>query len=200
MLHFFHIHLGCSLPVPWWRSALSFASEIINKTLPELTEKQTNPTITVLGDQNLLSFHLVLLGPNFHFHTCKALTSEEVASLDPQQLLTLPSIKVLPLLLGKQLSCSWNKLWTTTPTPCEITWCYHNANQGKFSCCCFTRQKKTPGEHERLGSWGLSSRSFPSCQDTRPFICSALTPWAALAENMTGEALYWTMQVPQNSA
>lgn len=38
--------------------------------------------MTVLADQNLLSFYFVLLGPNFHFHTYKALTSEEVACVD----------------------------------------------------------------------------------------------------------------------
>lgn len=92
------------------------------------------------------------------------------------------------------LSCSPS--YCTTATGSEIPWHYQNANQ-KFGCCCFTRQK-TPGEGKRLGSWGLSLLPFPSCQDTRPFICSALTPWAALAENMTGEVLYWTTQVPQN--
>lgn len=139
----------------------------------------------MFGDGNLLSFHLVLLGLNFHFHTRKALTSGGVACLDGHS----SCWHCFPL------NCSLSHC--TTATWSEIPWCYQNANQ-KFSCCCFTRQK-TPGECKRLGSSGLSSLPFPSCQDTRPFICSALTHWAALAENMTGEMLSWTIQVTQNS-
>lgn len=59
-------------PVPWWKSALSwsnpFDTEIINKTLIDLWECQTDPTVAVLGDQNPHKFlFLFIWGQIFTF-------------------------------------------------------------------------------------------------------------------------------------
>lgn len=150
------------------------------------------------GDWNLLSFHLVLLGPNFHFHTCKALTSEEEMCLDG-------------------LSSCWHCL----PLKCSLSYCTissaapetspePNPQQQldlrlpgvigiqirRSSAAGAPQDKKHQGD---VKGWAAEvCPRYPS-QDTRRFVCSALTPWAALAENTTGETLHWTTQVPQNS-
>lgn len=150
------------------------------------------------GDWNLLSFHLVLLGPNFHFHTCKALTSEEEMCLDG-------------------LSSCWHCL----PLKCSLSYCTissaapetspePNPQQQldlrlpgvismqirRSSAAGAPQDKKHQGD---VKGWAAEVCPHYPSQDTRCFICSALPPWAALAENTTGETLHWTAQVPQNS-
>lgn len=198
----FHILLDCSVFQFHSGKEQSFASEIINKTRLELREltNWSNTNCVMRSKFPFLSFHLVHLGPNFHFPTCKALTSEEGACLVDSsscwhypplrvpsvvvQTAQLPLKQVLNPMHNSNVICDY--LVLSECKSGEVQQLLHKAK---------TMGRVWKGGHLRI----IISTSFPSCQDTRSFICNAITVWAVLAEYITGKVLYWTMQVLQNS-
>lgn len=176
------------LPVSRWESELSFASEIIKKTLFDFGEQQTDPTVTVLVDQNSFSYSSCPFGAKFSHR--KALTGAQAA--EPERLQQLQEGFPLLLLLNQVLNPlhNGNAIWDdpviSECRPGEVQQLLHKAK---------TTERLWRSGHLRI----IISTSFPNCQDTRPFICSAATAWAVLAEHITDKVLYWTMQVPENS-
>ena len=122
------------------------------------------------------SFHLVHLGPNFHFHTYKALTGEEVACLDVcSSCWHDPPLGVPPfvawtaqLLLKRVLNVTHN---STT------IWDYLVLSEGKSEeVQQLLHKAKTMGTVWKAGQLGIIiAASCPSCQDTSLIICCAVT-------------------------